>query len=208
VNRHRTPGQRAGLTHDAVVAAARELLADEGLEALTMRALAERLDVSPNTLYSHVGSKTELIDDVLDDVLAEVDAPDPGAGDPGAGLHALMASTYRVLLAHPDLVPLYLARQGARGPNARRLGDIVLGLLDVAGVSGPRAREGLRVLIVYTIGFAAFATRPGSDPGGDAALSPEELRANFDSGLGWLLSGIAANAAPSATRRRAGSPRR
>jgi TetR/AcrR family transcriptional regulator, tetracycline repressor protein len=204
VNRHRTPGQRAGLSRDAVLAAARALLAEEGLDALTMRALAERLAVSPNALYSHVASKTDLIDDVLDDVLAEVEAPDPEIEDARAGLHALMASTYHVLFAHPDLVALYLARQGARGANAQRLGDVMLGLLDRAGVSGARAREALRVLIVYTIGFAAFATRPATDPGGDAKLSAKELLANFESGLRWLLSGIAPSAAPSAARRRAG----
>ena len=187
-----------------MLAAARELFAEDGLDALTMRALADRLAVSPNAIYSHVASKTELIDDLLDDVLGEVEAPDADIENPSAGLHALMASTYDVLLAHPDLVPLYLARQGARGANAQRLGDVMLGLLDGAGVSGPRAREALRVLIVYTIGFAAFTTRPASAPGGDAKLSAAELLANFESGLGWLLAGIVSSAAPSAARRRGG----
>ena len=204
MNRRRTPGQRAGLSRGVVLGAARELLAERGLEALTMRALADRLAVSPNTIYSHVASKTDLIDDVLDDVLAEVDEPDPDVEEPAAGLQALMASTYHVLLAQPDLVPLYLARQGARGANARRLGDLMLGLLDRVGVSGSRAREAVRVLVVYTIGFAAVATRPGSDPGGDPMLSAEELLANFESGLGWLLAGIVSSAAPSAARRRGG----
>ncbi len=114
-SRHgRTPGQRAGLTRVRVLAAAREVLVEQGLEALTMRALARRLEVSPNALYSHVASKAALIDDVLDDVLAEVHAPDPDRAEPSTGLHALMTSTYEVLLAHPDLVALYLARGGAR----------------------------------------------------------------------------------------------
>lgn len=186
------PGQRAGLTHARVIAETRELLADEGLEGLSMRALAERLGVSPNALYSHVASKVALLDDVLDDVLAEVEAPAADAEDPLTGLHRLMASTYGVLLAHPDLVPAYLARQGARGDNAQRLGDVMLALLARAGVSGPRGREALRVLVVYTIGFAAFATRP---PIGHEDDGPEpyagELLANFDSGLDWLLAGIA-----------------
>lgn len=190
MQRARTPGQRAGLTRARVLAAAGELLAESGLEALTMRALAERLHVSPNALYSHVASKTALIDDVLDDVLAEVQAPDAEAPDPGAGLHALMASTHDVLLAHADLVPLYVARQGARGANAQRLGDIMLALLARTGIEGPRAREALRVLIVYTIGFAAFATRAPLMPG-DAPEPPgEEVLANFHSGLSWLLAGI------------------
>ena len=180
----RSPGQRAGLTRAQLLAAARELLADGGLPALTMRALATRLGVSPNALYSHVASKTALVDDVLDDLLAEVHAPDPATAEPAAGLHALMASTHAVLLAHPDLVGLYLARQGARGPNAVRLGEVMLALLARAGVTGPPAREAQRVLIVYTIGFAAFTADPGDG-------SPRvALAGTFDRGLRWLLAGI------------------
>jgi TetR/AcrR family transcriptional regulator, tetracycline repressor protein len=187
----RLPGQRAGLSRAAVLAAARDLVTEQGLEALTMRALAGRLEVSPNALYSHVSSKTGLIDDLLDDVLAEVKAPVPETADPEAGLYALMASTYDVLLAHPDLVPLYLARQGARGANAQRLGEIMLALLDRAGLRGDRALEARRVLIVYTIGFAAFTTRPVFELEGDQKLAATEMRENFSSGLRWLLAGIA-----------------
>lgn len=186
----RAPGQRAGLTRAQVVATARELLGEGGLDGLTMRGLAQRLGVSPNALYSYVASKTTLIDDVLDDVLAEVKAPDPAVRELSVGLRALMASTHQVLLAHPDLVALYLARQGARGPNAQHLGEIVLAFLARAGVTGARAREALRVLIVYTIGFAAFATRVPLMPGDDAPVSTMELAENFDSGLRWLLTGI------------------
>jgi TetR/AcrR family transcriptional regulator, tetracycline repressor protein len=174
-----------------VLAAARALLADRGLEGLTMRALAERLGVRANALYSHVDGKTALLDDLLDDVLAEVEAPGGDAPDPTRGLHTIMASTHEVLLAHPDLVPAYLARQGARGPNAQRLGDVMLALLERAGVSGPRAIEARRALIVYTIGFAAFATRPLFEPGGADDVNPAN-RESFERGLQWLLAGITA----------------
>jgi TetR/AcrR family transcriptional regulator, tetracycline repressor protein len=174
----RTPGQRAGLTHERVLAAARELLAEAGVNGLSMRSLARRLQVSPNALYSHVENKLALIDEVLDDLLAEVEVPPAGA-EPAAGLHQLMASTYRTLIAHPDLVSVYLMRQGARGANAERLGDVVTGLLARAGVTGAPAREALRVLIVYTIGFAAFSPR-----------DDRELTDSFDNGLRWLLAGI------------------
>ena len=186
----RSPGQRAGLTHAGVVAAARELLAEHGFEALTMRSLALRLDVSPNSLYSHIESKTALIDDVLDEVLREVQVPHADVEDPSTGLHAIMASTYDVLLAHADLVPLYLARRGARGPIAQHLGEIILALLARGGVTGPRAREALRVLIVYTIGFTAFATQAPLMPEDQQEPSTRELAKNFNSGLRWLLSGI------------------
>ena len=186
----RTPGQRAGLTRTAVLSAARELLAEGGLPALTMRSLARRLGVAPNALYSHVAGKADLVDELLDEVLAEVAAPPADIEDPGAGLHQVMASTFDVLLAHPDLMPLYLARQGARGPNAQRLGDGMATLLARAGVHGDAAREARRVLIVYTIGFAAFATHPPVETGAYGPLAPEEMVRNFTLGLRWLLAGI------------------
>jgi TetR/AcrR family tetracycline transcriptional repressor len=72
-------------------------LAEHGVEAVTMRSLAQRLDVTPNALYSHVASKTALIDDMLDELPAKVQAPDPQTDDPRIGLQQLMSSTYDVL---------------------------------------------------------------------------------------------------------------
>ena len=101
-----------------------------------------------------------------------------------------MTSTYDVLLAHPELVPLFMTRQGARGPNAQRLGDIMLALLARGDTTGSRALEARRVLIIYTIGFAAFTTRPPLEPADGAPLPSDEIVKNFDSGLRWLLTGI------------------
>ena len=183
----RTPGQRAGLTRDVVLRAALDLAAGEGVDALTMRGLAERLGVHPNTLYSHVASKAALEEALLDGLLAEVHTPHDE--DWRAGLQALMRSTYDVLLAHADLVPLYLGR-GSRGEHAQRLGAVMLELLDRGGVRGQPAVEAQSVLIVYTIGFAAFAARPGFEHH-DAGERRARLDDNFDRGLTWLIDGIA-----------------
>src|SRR5688572_29387051 len=48
----RRPGERAGLNADAVLGEGRRLLEEEGADALTMRRLAARLGVAPNSLYS------------------------------------------------------------------------------------------------------------------------------------------------------------
>jgi AcrR family transcriptional regulator len=184
----RTAGQRAGLTRELVLAEARTLLSEQGLPALTMRGLATRLDVQPNALYSHVAGKDELVEALLDGALAQVPSPREGVGWRD-GLHALMTATHHVLLAAPDLAPLYLGT-GSRGPEAQRLGTDMLGLLERAGLTGAAAREAMRVLIVYTIGFAGYTTRAGF-PGDDEAARRAELTANFDRGLDWLLAGIA-----------------
>lgn len=171
------------------------MFTERGLDGLSMRALAVRLGVSPNALYSHVESKTALVDDLLDDGLAAVAPPSPDLGDPLRGVHDLMTSSYEVLLSHADLIPLYLARQGARGPNARRLGDLTLALLGQGGVTGQDAHRALHVLIVYTIGAAAFATRTPlavRTLASPTAPTAEDHRAEFERGLRWILTGITA----------------
>jgi TetR/AcrR family tetracycline transcriptional repressor len=186
----RTPGQRAGLTREAVLAEARAALATHGIEALSMRRLAQRLGVAPNALYSHVAGRDDLIDALLDDTLEEVRAPDPRRGEWRAGIETIMRRTYAVLLAHPDLVPLYVARRGARGPRAVALGEAMLAMLARGGIEGDPAIEAMRTLIVHTIGFAAFATGAPLQPA-ESTLTPKALEALFARSLSWLLDGIA-----------------
>lgn len=182
-------GQRAGLTYDVVLAAAREVLTEQGLPAMTMRAIAERLGVTPNALYNHARTKEALLDDVLDGVLAQIQ-PSEAAPDPLAALEELMTSTYDVLLAHPDLAPLYLPRRRASGPNALRLSRQVIALLTRAGLPPDAGYEALRALVVHTFGFATIATRAVHDPGAEQPLTRPQLRANFTTSLHWLLTGI------------------
>src|SRR5512133_3804741 len=65
--------RRPQLTRERVVAEALAVIAQDGVQALTMRTLAARLGVVPGALYHHVGNKQQLHDLVLDSVLAEVD---------------------------------------------------------------------------------------------------------------------------------------
>jgi TetR/AcrR family transcriptional regulator, tetracycline repressor protein len=187
----RTPGQRAGLTREAVLAAARAAHAEDGVEALSMRRLARRLNVAPNALYSHVADRDDLIDALLDDTLHEVRAPDPERRDWRGGIETMMRRTYEVLVAHPDLVPLYVARRGARGPRAVALGEQMLALLVRGGIEGDAARQAMRALIIHTIGFAAFGAQ---EPLRESTLTPAAVEQHYVKSLGWLLDGIAAGA--------------
>jgi TetR/AcrR family tetracycline transcriptional repressor len=215
----RGAGQRAGLTRAAVLRAARRIADEEGVERLTMRRLAAELGVMPNALYTYVPDKEGLLDALIDDLLAGVEAGDPAEGDWRDGLVRVMDSSRRLLLAHPRLVPVFLARPGL-GPNAARLGEITFALLRRGGIEGERAVEAFRVLLIYSLGFAAFqATRLPDDPArsarAEAAFAglpedefPEMHRLardlagpttdrQFATGLRWLLDGIAAQAGQS-----------
>jgi AcrR family transcriptional regulator len=162
-----------------VLAAARDVLAERGAGGLTMRGVAERLGVAPNALYSHVRDKTDLIDALLDQTLASVEAS--GDGDAHSVLATMMTGTYDVLLTQHDLVPLYLARQGARGHYAVALGATMQTVLLGAGLEPSAAGRAMRALIVMTIGFAAYDAASTGSPA---------ARTAFLRSLDWMLEGI------------------
>jgi len=82
------------------------------------------------------------------------------------------ASTYDVPTAAPDLVPLYLARQGGRGPHALRLGEITDRLLMRAGANPQVVPMARRVLIVDANDSAAFATGTAPAPSTSTTRRP------------------------------------
>ncbi|MEO5921930.1 MAG: helix-turn-helix domain-containing protein [Pseudolysinimonas sp.] len=185
----RVPGERAGLSLPAVIAAARASLIERGVDGLSMRAVAERLGVAPNAIYSHVANKTALLDAVLDDLLGEI----PVAGrdlTPRDGLTAIMRDSFDTLVRHPEFVAATLARQGSGGTNAWRLGDRMLEYFADAGLSDGAARDGLRILLVHMMGAAAFATQFDSSGGLTPPHEIAAVRADYVTGLGWLLDGI------------------
>jgi TetR/AcrR family tetracycline transcriptional repressor len=211
----RGAGQRAGLSRGPVLEAARRIADEEGVDRLTMRRLAAELGVMPNALYTYFPHKEALLDALVDDLLGGVEAGDPAEGDWRDGLVRVMDSSRRLLLAHPQLVSVFISRPGL-GPNAARLGEVSLELLRRGGLDGERAVQALRVLLVYSLGFAAFqAPRLAGDPGERSAraeaafaglaedsfprmrglagdLAGPTTDRQFHTGLRWLLDGIAA----------------
>ncbi|MFD9518801.1 TetR/AcrR family transcriptional regulator [Streptomyces sp. NPDC059979] len=104
-------GPRQGLSVDAVVRAATGLADEEGLLALTMRALARRLGVTPMTLYTYVPGKAELLDLMLDEAYAGMERRTVGARDPWQVKVARVADDNRDLLTrHPWIADLAVTR--------------------------------------------------------------------------------------------------
>lgn len=157
----RRQGERAGIAVDAIVASAYGLLRERGLSAVSMRGVAASLGVAPNALYSHVRDKDALVGLVMDRMLAEVKVPAQGPWE--ARLIGLLGSTYDVLLEHPDLIPHFLSRQSV-GPNALRLGEAMLACIAETELRAEAAVDAMQMLIVYTVGAAAFAAARLGDP--------------------------------------------
>jgi AcrR family transcriptional regulator len=89
------------LSRDAVLRTAVDVADAEGIEAINMRNLADHLGVVPMALYKHVANKEELLDAMVDVVVAEIDMADPAtlAWKQGVRLQILLARS--VMLRHP-----------------------------------------------------------------------------------------------------------
>ena len=69
--------RRTPLSRDRVLNAAVALADEVGIEALSMRRLAQELGVVPMALYKHVANKEELLDGMVDALVSEIDPPSP-----------------------------------------------------------------------------------------------------------------------------------
>ena len=158
------PQQRGFLSRDRIIQQAFTLLDERGPGALSMRRLADHLGVAPNALYTHIRSKADLIDGLIDQVYAGIDLdPDPSK-DWAEQLAAISNRVRAQLLAHPAVVP-YALQQPGLGPNSLRLGEAIYGVLRPAGFSDQATVGIVYALLTYILGFVALEIpRAGTDP--------------------------------------------
>jgi TetR/AcrR family tetracycline transcriptional repressor len=145
--------RRPQLTPQRVVTEALAVIAEDGVQALTMRGLAARLGVVPGALYHHVGNKQQLHDLVLDSVLAEVDVHlDPSLAWTEQ-LKVLAQQLRQVLEDHPGVATILKTRDPL-GPHSLALAEAFLSPLQTAGFGDRDAGLAFFLLVDYTIGFA------------------------------------------------------
>jgi AcrR family transcriptional regulator len=149
--------RRPRLTRERVVTEALAAIAEDGVQALTMRGLAARLGVVPGAVYHHVRNKQQLQDLVLDNVLAEVDVHlDSSLGWTGQ-LKVLAHRLRQVLEAHPGVAGILKTRDPL-GPHSLALAEAFLEPLQAAGFGDRQAGLAFFLLVDYTIGFAVSDT--------------------------------------------------
>ena len=148
-------------------------LADtEGLDALTIRRLADEVGVTPMALYWHFSNKDELIDALAAHLFAQVSMPDTPAGaDWVTALRELQVAFVAALRPHPAIAPLARDRVLA-SPAGLVLAERSLGLLRQAGFSAEQSAE----LGGYLLG--AVVTLVTAEPG-RAGPDDEAVRARL-----------------------------
>jgi AcrR family transcriptional regulator len=155
--------RREAISHTAIVNGAMELLDREGMDALSMRRLAEELGIGPASLYWHVGSKDGLLDLVLDQVVGETKIPEPDPDRWQDQLKDVARAQRAMSLRHPWVVRVSLGRIPI-GPNSLRHSEHVLAILRAAGLPSRVAVQGYLLLVSAVNGFTIDETGVEDSP--------------------------------------------
>ena len=209
------------LTPQRVIEGAVSLADRIGVDALTIRKIAEEIGVKPMTIYHHVPNKEAIIDGMVDAVFAEIDLP-PNDADWRDAMTQRCRSMRAVLADHPWASPL-LENRTSPGPATLTHHDAVLGCLRRAGFSLQLTAHAYALIDAFLYGFALQeATLPvtGGDEMAELAGSmveqmPADVYPNliefthehvmkpgydfgnsFEVGLGLILDGLAPLATP------------
>lgn len=127
-DRPEPPARPAPLDRERIVAAAIALADEGGLQAVSLRKVAARLDVGPMRLYGYISTKEELFDLMVDEVQAEI-LPGEQPGDWREALRILACRTRQAALRHEWLADL-LGGRPALGPNGLAVAEATLAVLD------------------------------------------------------------------------------
>jgi AcrR family transcriptional regulator len=161
---------RVPLTRERVLRTAVALADQGGIESLSMRKLAQALDVVPMALYRHVANKDELLNALIDVVVDEIDPPLDGA-DWKTAIRARILSARRALLRHPWASKVMESRTEPT-PTVLAYMDSMIGMFRAGGFSMDLTHHAMHTMGSRLIGFSQelFNDSGDTDPEAEAEM--------------------------------------
>jgi AcrR family transcriptional regulator len=182
------------LNRREVTEAAIVLVERDGLAALTMRRLAAELGCAPMSLYTHVRSRDDLVDGIVDRLIERLDMSDVSGETWDQTIRRTIGSYRDLAVQLPASFELLALAPYDMSPVAPHLANALTGL-EHAGLDAEQARQILGIVDAYASGFLvvwarsrARGDRADGDTGGDVA-SMRNLDM-FDEGLDALIAGL------------------
>jgi AcrR family transcriptional regulator len=125
--------RRPPLNRERVLTAAVVLADESGADSLSMRKLAQELNVVPMALYKHVANKEELLDGMVDVIVGEIDTGAGGADWKSAVRQRVLAAR-QILLRHPWARQVIESRTN-KSPVVLKYMDAMIGMFRAGGFS-------------------------------------------------------------------------
>lgn len=159
-----TTPRRIPLSKDRVLRAAVALADSEGMESVSMRRLAEALDVVPMALYKHLANKDELLAGLIDVVVGEIDPP-ASATDWKQAIRDRILSARRALLRHPWASQVIESRTNPT-PLVMKYMDSMIGMFLAGGFSLDLTHHIMHAMGSRLLGFSQelFKDSASMDP--------------------------------------------
>ena len=211
-------GPSGPLSREKIAAAAVEVADEVGLEAMTMKRVADQLSSGAMSLYRHVADKDELIAAMVEQVTSEYTYPDQTGLSWREAMHAFARVDWDMFLAHPWMLPATTSVTPPFGPSSLGAMEWALSALEKLELTPHAAARAIMIIINYVQGSARvfLGERPAEasdDPGrnwqrrlADVDLEafprlrrlisdplPHGERDWFADGLGVILDGIEAD---------------
>ena len=145
---------RLPLSRDRILERGIQIADADGVDALTMRRLADDLGFEAMSLYRHVENKDDVLGGILDAVLAEIESP-AGGGEWDEAIRRSAISVNDVLGRHAWATDLLMSARGIRPARLAYMNDL-LGRLRDAGFSADTTYTAYHALDAHIFGFALW----------------------------------------------------
>lgn len=203
------PGRPGATTRREVLDAARRMVETGGAKSVSMRKLAAELGVAPPSIYRHAGSREQVLNQLVDELLDELGDIHAVGHTPVTRIASIARAIRQQVRDHPELVDL--AHELGRGPATSFPGQVALAReVTAAGLRGADAARVVRAVLFLVGGFILLEALPPppsgtpptrslwrtvDDDGIDAGLLTEMRRAPdtddlFEFSLSRLLSAV------------------
>jgi AcrR family transcriptional regulator len=168
-----TAERRTPLNRERVLRAAVELADREGVDGLSMRRLAAELGVVPMALYKHVANKDELLDGMIDVVVAQIDPPRTDT-DWKTAVRERILSARRALLRHPWASRVMESRTSPT-PTVMAYMDSMIAMFTTGGFSVDLVHHVMHAMGSRLMGFTQELFNDQTDP--DNPIQPAMIEA-------------------------------
>jgi AcrR family transcriptional regulator len=189
----------AGLSDREIVRVSREIIAEVGVDGLTMRHLSTELGVSLGSTYHHVPTKRDLLVLVALDLFDEVTIPTKGEWD--ERLRSAMVAVSDLIGRYPGIATFISANPGEIMPI--KLYRALVQILADAGFTMDSVNAVMAVLFFYVAGTSTG----GPSLASSGMLNDVELKRLFEDGLDLLLAGARVRLEQPSQSRGSGAPR-
>jgi AcrR family transcriptional regulator len=155
--------------------AALRIVDEQGLAALSMRALATALGTGPMTIYNYFRDRGDLDALLVEAVMSETRAPEAESDDWRIDVRAILEAIWRSVRAHPNVIPLILTRRTSH-ETTLEIAETLLRALARSGRSGPALLAAFRTLNGFIMGIAQAQLAGPYSESPDRAQDPHVSR--------------------------------